>query len=405
MYDILLLSIIFLMIGLLIEQDVECWDVNGLLSVVSIMCLLGDEDVLSLLVYILVYVVGMRLEMNRRGVMDGWMRIFILVSMGIVLIMGSEDLLILYGGIEMQSMGMYILLVNSRYGNEYVGEGGMKYLVISCVGSGILLLGSMMYYSMGYYGLDDVVFLLVGNNEMGVMLIVIGLLIKVGMFPVVDWIVSVIEGVEDISGMILSNISKLGYIVIIDKMDIWGILDIIGLMSLMSSGISCYYTRRLKRFVVYSSIGHIGLILLSSDDSMIVYLLVYMLLSWCMWEMLMINRWTNIEDMIESRKEESKRLTIVLIMCILSGIPPFIGFIIKLGILLDMIDNEMYKELTTVMIYILMSSYNYIRIVRVVYFDNIRRHVLDRVRYDNGNEMVNDKIGVIMVFMLLICVY
>lgn len=111
--------------------------------------------------------------------------LLLLVILGALILISATNLLIVYVGIELQSLALLILIAKKKT-SIYNTEAGLKYFVLGALTSGLLLLGIALIYSLGYITINQVAFL--NNQELtpaniGKVLITITLLFKMAAVP------------------------------------------------------------------------------------------------------------------------------------------------------------------------------------------------------------------------------
>lgn len=156
-------------------------------------------------------------------------------------------------------------------------------------------------------------------------------------------------------------------------------LIIIGILTLIMGIIGAFSEKRIKPFFVYSSIGHVGFMLvgisLGTLDGTIAtfhYLLVYILSSFVIWFILIIiNRNTIKLSQFSSLKNINPLLAIFFAFLIFSrsGIPPFAGFFIKFDVLAAVINSSHFLVTYALFICTILSFFYYLRLIKIIYFD------------------------------------
>lgn len=156
-------------------------------------------------------------------------------------------------------------------------------------------------------------------------------------------------------------------------------LILIGLISIITGIIGAFSEKTLKRFFVYSSIGHVGFILIGFSIITIEgsiasfhYLFVYIISSFIIWfTLLSIGRDKQKLVQLAQLKKTNPFLALIFsfIVFSISGIPPFAGFFIKLDILSSVIDSSHFFVTYFIFFCTVVSFFYYLRLIKIIYFD------------------------------------
>jgi NADH-ubiquinone oxidoreductase chain 2 len=353
-------------------------------------------------------------------------------SLGSILLLSSFDLISLYLSIELQSFGLYVLATLYRDSEEST-KAGLKYFLLGGLSSCIILLGCGIIYSYtGITNFESIYSILSTSHclnfnpdlemnfiqglNLGLILMFIGFLFKIAAAPLHNWSPDVYDEVPTIVTTWLTIIPKLSIIILLLELQFYGLslisLDIIlgshtiKILLLVSSVLSLLIgtfvglaQTRIKRLLAYSTISHIGFILLalainteSSIDSLLFYIIQYTITNLNLFLIILalsyisintINSYNNniITDIRDIRfiKEcygkylINPGLTVSLAICLFSmaGIPPLIGFFSKFFVLYSALLNGYYFiSLIAIAVSVISASY-YIKIVKVIYSDNL----------------------------------
>lgn len=143
--------------------------------------------------------------------------LMMLSTLGIIVLITGNDLLVMYLGVELQSLALYILATFKQESN-YSTEAGLKYFILGAFSSGILLLGISLFYGCtGLINFTDISYLLIVNEldsslsfgiVIGIVLILCGLLFKVGAAPFHMWLPDIYEGAPTIVTSFFCNSTK-----------------------------------------------------------------------------------------------------------------------------------------------------------------------------------------------------
>ena len=363
-------------------------------------------------------------------------------SMGATLLLSSSDLVSMYLSIELQSFAVYILATLYR-NSESATSAGLKYFLLGGLSSALILLGTALIYS--YTGLTqfESIYSLVqvtGTEEFagtsitngisfGLLLIGIGFLFKVAAAPLHNWAPDVYDGVPTIVTSWLTTMPKISIFVFLlelqsglegsfeslsvilddNSINIWkNLLLTASLLSLIIGTIVGLSQYRIKRLLAYSTISHVGFLLLAlainteeSIESFLFYLIQYSLTNVNTFLILLAFGYmiSNIKSnygfssrvdssngktirtypaadgdiqFIEELKgqfKENPLLALSLAICLFSmaGIPPLIGFFAKQLVLYSSTHAGYYfLSIVAILVSVISASY-YLKIIRVIY--------------------------------------
>lgn len=342
------------------------------------------------------------------------------VLLGGLVSLSSFDFLPLFCGLEVLNLSLYVLAAIIR--KSLAGlEAGTKYLLLGSVGTGIFLKGiALMYFSYGTTSfLDlDIVELLHVNKSLngqfyllmaGLLLVMISFFIKLGVAPFHAWIVDVYGGTSLPVMTVFATIVK--FIVFIVVVSIlynlsWPLLPqwdffilMFGAYSVFVGAMGALHQTSLKRFFAYSSVNHVGFLLMfvafynyQSVTMVLLYLFSYIftmlviliiLLNITGWykvltlkdnnykelesSFFVLTKISDLQNLIYTHK--SSVLSLSLLFFSLGGIPPFLGFFPKLALLKLLLDSQYFFVLLFTIILSIVSLGYYLRLIKVMMFD------------------------------------
>ena len=322
--------------------------------------------------------------------------IIILISiLGMFFMVSSNDLILFYLGLELQSLALYILAAIDR-DNLKSSESGIKYFVLSALSSGLLLYGCSLLY--GFTGSTNFEII---SNELNkqntgaifaMVFILVGLAFKVSAVPFHMWTPDVYEGSPTSITSFFAAVPKVaGLAVLIKFMFIpfskilleWQtIIIFISIASMILGSVAAIGQKNLKRLLAYSSIGHIGYALagvatgaISGYKSSIVYITIYVIMNIgafsCLYLMKKNGEYKEkISDISGvSKKHPILAISLLIILFSLAGIPPLGGFFAKFYIFSSVIEQEMYTLAIIGLLTTVISAFYYLKIIKTIYFD------------------------------------
>ena len=322
--------------------------------------------------------------------------IVLLSILGMFFMVSSNDLILFYLGLELQSLALYILASMDR-DNLKSTESGIKYFVLSALSSGLLLYGCSLLY--GFTGTTN--FELIANelnsknvgSIFAMVFILVGLAFKVSAVPFHMWTPDVYEGAPTSITSFFAVVPKVaGLAVLIKFMHIpfsnilseWQtIIVFISIASMILGAVAAIVQKNIKRLLAYSSIGHIGYALAgvatgakSGYESSIIYIFLYVVMNIGAFSCLYLLKKDgsyreNISDLSGiSKKNPILALSFLIILFSLAGIPPLGGFFAKFYIFTSVLEQKMYLLAIIGLLATVISAFYYLKIIKIIYFDD-----------------------------------
>ncbi len=324
--------------------------------------------------------------------------IILLAILGMFFTISSNDIILFYLGLELQSLSLYVLASIDR-DNLKSSESGIKYFVLSALSSGLLLYGCSLLY--GFTGSTN--FELI-KNELTVenigaifamVFILVGLSFKVSAVPFHMWTPDVYEGSPTSITNFFAVVPKVvGLAVIIRFMDVpfenilsdWQtIIIFISVASMILGAVAAIRQTNIKRLMAYSSIGHIGYILAGvatgttyGYSSSLLYMTIYVIMNIgafsCIYLMRKDGVYTEkISDLSGlSKKRPLLAVSFLIIFFSLAGIPPLGGFFAKFYVFLSVVESKMYILAIVGLMTTVISAFYYLKVVKIIYFDEAK---------------------------------
>ena len=322
--------------------------------------------------------------------------IILLSILGMFFMVSSNDIIIFYLGLELQSLSLYILASIDR-DNLKSSESGIKYFVLSALSSGLLLYGcSLLYGFTGSTNFDLIPSELNKENTGAVfamVFILVGLAFKISAVPFHMWTPDVYEGAPTSITSYFAVVPKVaGLAVLIKFMFIpfsniiseWQtIIIFISISSMILGAIAAIGQTNIKRLLAYSSIGHIGYALagvatgnIPGYQSAIVYITIYVIMNIGIFSCLYLLKKDgeykeNISDLSGvSKKHPLLALSFLIILFSLAGIPPLGGFFAKFYVFSAVLEQKMFTLAIIGLLTTVISAFYYLKIVKIIYFDD-----------------------------------
>ncbi len=324
--------------------------------------------------------------------------LILFATLGMMVMVSSNHFVSLYLGLELLALSSYAMVALNR-DSVTSSEAAMKYFILGALASGLLLYGlSMIYGATGSLDVTKVARVIEASRAndplitFGVVFVVAGLAFKLGVVPFHMWIPDVYHGAPTAITLFIGSAPKIaafGFImrILADSMggavgDWQTMLVIMAVLSLALGNIVAIAQTNLKRMLAYSTISHMGFLLLgilagtrSGYSSGMFYIISYALMSLAGFGMIMLLSRAGFEaDNLDDFKGLNQRspwyaFLMLMVMFSMAGIPPFLGFWAKLAVLEGAL-NAGYTWL--VVFAVLMSvigAFYYLRVVKLMYFD------------------------------------
>ena len=315
--------------------------------------------------------------------------------LGMMIMISSNDLIVFYMGLELQSLALYVLAAFNR-NNSLSSESGLKYFVLSALSSGLLLYGCSLIYGFSGSTNFDIISLSITEVQygltLGIVFILVGLSFKVSAVPFHMWAPDVYQGSPTSVTIFFAILPKIAaitvfirflYIPFVNMIDQWQIIIIfLSIGSMVFGSVAAIGQKNLKRLMAYSSISHMGFALAGLSvgtnqgiQSAITYISIYLLMNLsffsCMFMMKKENLYyENIEDLSGlSKNHPILSLSFLIVLFSLAGIPPLAGFFAKFYIFLAVIENEMYYLAIVGLLSTVVAAFYYLRIIKTIYFE------------------------------------
>ena len=345
---------------------------------------------------------------------------------GMMVMISSNDLILFYMGLELQSLSLYVLASFNR-DNILSSESGLKYFVLSALSSGLLLYGCSLIY--GFSGSTN--FNLIAENinqdsyglTFGIIFIITGLAFKISAVPFHMWAPDVYEGSPTSVTIFFAILPKIAaltvfirilYVPFLNIIDQWQIIIVfLSIASMLFGAIAAIGQKNLKRLIAYSSIGHMGYALagLSTGtnqgiQSSVTYISIYLFMNLAFFSCLFMLRrdekyFENIEDLSGlSKNHPILSFSFLIVLFSLAGIPPLVGFFAKFYIFSAVIEQSMYSLAIIGLLSTVIAAFYYLRIIKVIYFDP------EKEKFEkNHNIGLKISLAVSTIFILFYFIY
>jgi NADH-ubiquinone oxidoreductase chain 2 len=411
-----------------------------------------------------------RFEPIAKGRVAEYPLIILFTTLGMSSLVSSSDLVTLFLSIELQSLALYILASIYR-DSEAATSAGLKYFIVGALSSSLILLGACLLYGLTGVSSFEGVYLLcsmaVANSGIHIALVLIGiaLLFKVAAAPFHNWAPDVYDGVPTIVTTWLAIMPKVAILAFLGEFQGFthlgrvyetayppNILLVSALLSLVIGGLLGLAQYRIKRLLAYSTISHMGFILLAlaihtpeGIEAYLFYLVQYVLTSTNIFFVLLAfgnhgSAWDTLSSAgslglkrvplgleragVLAEPKDPKNPTILYISHItgtrhiqsnpalgltfaitlfsMAGIPPLVGFFAKLMVVYSATHSGYLFLATIAILFSVLSAAYYLRVIRVLFFDTpqfTETHTC-WVRPNGNHSMVIGTITLLILFFI-----
>ncbi len=360
-------------------------------------------DVLKLFILIISFGVFVysREYLQQRNIFKGEFYVLGLFSIvGMMLMVSANNLLMLYLGLELLSLCLYALVAFSR-DNGNASEAAMKYFVLGAIASGMLLYGmSILYGLSGSLQLSEIaqaVSQAEGAQNIGMVFalvfIVVALAFKLGAVPFHMWVPDVYHGSPTAVTALIGTAPKLAGFAMFMRLlvealgglqaDWQQMIIVLAVLSLAVGNIIAIAQTNLKRMLAYSTISHVGFILLGilagtaeGYSTAMFYTISYAMMSLGGFGIIMLMarqgfEADNIADLAGLNQRSPWYAFIMMILMLsMAGVPPTVGFWAKLAVLTAVIDVDLIWMAIIAVFFSIIGIFYYLRIIKVMYFDD-----------------------------------
>ena len=341
--------------------------------------------------------------------------------LGMMVMVSSNDLIVFYIGLELQSLALYVLASFNR-DNELSSESGLKYFVLSALSSGLLLYGCSLVY--GFSSSTNFSQISFNYNQsaqgviFGMVFILVGLAFKISAVPFHMWAPDVYQGSPTSVTLFFAILPKIAaltvfirflYTPFVNLIDQWQtIIIFLSIASMLFGAVAAIGQKNLKRLIAYSSISHMGYALAGLTtgtnegiQSSVSYISIYLVMNLAFFSCIfMLKRedkyYENLEDLSGlSKNHPLLSFSFLIVLFSLAGIPPMAGFFAKFYVFMAVIEQSMFFLAIVGLLASVVAAFYYLRIIKVIYFDN------EVEKYDT-NHSVGLKLSLILTTVLIL---
>jgi NADH-quinone oxidoreductase subunit N len=337
--------------------------------------------------------------LRRRGILKGeYFVLGLFAAVGAMVLTSAASLITLYLGLELMSLCLYAMVAFDR-DSGVAAESAIKYFVLGSLASGTLLYGmSIVYGVTGSLDLSTIAAALHGGLAdnvgllFGISFLIVGIGFKLGAVPFHMWIPDVYEGSPTCVTLFIGTASKLAAFALAMRLltealggsqaDWSQMLVVLAVLSIAIGNVVAIAQTNLKRMLAYSTISHIGYILLGilagtaqGYQAAMFYMISYVVVACGAFGMILLLARQGFEaDRLVDFKGLNARSPwfagmMAILMFSLAGLPPFVGFWAKLGVIQAVLNVHITWLAVVAVSFSVVGAFYYLRIVKLMYFD------------------------------------
>lgn len=335
--------------------------------------------------------------------------LILLSTVSMFFLASSADFISMYLAVELQSLCFYVMAASKR-NSEFSTEAGLKYFLLGAFSSGLLLFGCSMIY--GFTGITNFSELakiftcgtsVISNTfslracELGMIFLLVGFLFKLTAVPFHMWSPDVYEGAPTSVTAFFAITPKAAILAVFIRIFLesfyhfmlpWQKMIIFcSLASMLVGAFAAMSQNKIKRLLAFSSIGHVGYLLvgfccgtIQGLQAMFLYLVIYMIMNIALFTIILspvrrdyvnsVQRVKYITDLaMVSKTNPLLAITFGIIMFSIAGIPPLAGFYSKAFLFFAAMSSTMYLLAIVGVLTSVISCFYYIRLIKIMYFE------------------------------------
>lgn len=321
-------------------------------------------------------------------------------TLGMSVMVSAHHFLTIYLGLELMSLCLYAMVAMQR-DSAVATEAAMKYFILGALASGMLLYGmSIIYGATGSLAISVIAEAAQSGEinqtvlSFGLVFLVIGVAFKLGAVPFHMWLPDVYQGAPTAMTLFIATTPKLAAFAMMIRLLVEGLgemqqywqdmLILLAVLSVVLGNIVAIAQSNIKRMLAYSTISHVGFILLGIISGTeggyagsLFYALSYAVMTLAAFGIiiLMSRRGFEAEELADykgmSKQHPWFAFMMLIVMFSMAGIPPLVGFYAKLAVIKSIIDIELISVAVLVVVMSVIGAFYYLRVIKVMYFDEV----------------------------------
>ncbi len=319
-------------------------------------------------------------------------------TLGIFAMISAHSMLSLYLGLELMSLSLYTMVAFNR-DNPMSAEAAMKYFILGAIASGCFLYGTSILYGMtGTFDLGELARRSAELDALslpllvGLSFILVGVAFKFGAVPFHMWLPDVYQGASTPVTLFIGTAAKIASLAMIFRVLVEGLgplqaswsdmLVVLAVLSMALGNIVAIAQANLKRMLAYSTISHVGFILLgilagtaAGYQAAVYYTLAYVIMSAAAFGMIILLSREGFEaEELEDFRGLSARspwfaAIMLIVMFSMAGVPPLLGFYAKFAVLAAVVEVGRTWLAVAGVVFSVIGAFYYLRVVKLMYFD------------------------------------
>lgn len=356
-------------------------------------------DLLKVVVYLLmiaVFFYAKQYLRHKNNLQGEYYALLLFGTLGIMVMISGYNFIALYLGLELLALSSYALVAYNRK-DVNSNEAAMKYFILGALASGMLLYGmSLIYGAVGTLQINEISQAIAGQNNdlflvLGLIFVIVGIGFKLGAAPFHMWVPDVYEGAPTATTLFIASAPKIAAFALAvrilgQSLDVlmihWqSMLATLAIVSIVVGNLFALQQTNLKRLFAYSTISHIGFMLLGlvggaeGVAASMFYVIVYTIMAVGGFGMIVLlsNKGMEAEQIADFKGLNQRNgwyaFLMLLLIASMAGFPPLIGFFSKLYVLKAVIDQGYIVLAAVAVIFAVIGAFYYLRIIKVMYFE------------------------------------
>jgi proton-translocating NADH-quinone oxidoreductase chain N len=374
--------------------------------------------------------------------------LYLLAILASLLLACTADMLLAYLVLELQALSFYVL-ANMRRESAYSVEAGLKYFISGSVISSIFLVGCSMLYSflgtLSFLNLELLLSLDLQNSIqseaynfllVGILLITITFLFKLAVFPFHFWAPDVYDGAPLSSTIIFSIMPKASLLFFFMHwlsllQEILVVFELLFISGILSIAVGAFYSlgqKRVKRFIIFSSISQTGYLIVGLSifsqyalTSLFYFLFIYFITALLLWNLVTV--FYTFSQKVSAIKQQAQgslflsnligfsssnfmlSITFALVLFSFAGIPPLSGFFAKYYLIFSIVKDGSVYYGAILIILSAISTFYYLRVLKIMFFEpevvDDSSKLFETTAFYISGSLVTGYLNALLAFMLL----
>jgi NADH-quinone oxidoreductase subunit N len=319
----------------------------------------------------------------------------LLSTLGMMVLISAADLIMLYLGLELMSLSLYVVAASNR-DNAKSTEAGLKYFVLGALSSGMLLYGASLIYgftgTVSFAGIAAAATTGSVGIVFGIVFLLAGLCFKVSAVPFHMWTPDVYEGAPTPVTAFFASAPKVAALAVFARVALtafpgivpqWQqIIVFVAIASMVLGSFAAIGQKNIKRLMAYSSIGHMGFALVGlasgtveGAQGVLVYIAIYVAMTLGTFAVILTMKRNGqaVEQISDfaglSRTNPLLAFFFMMLLFSLAGVPPLAGFFAKWYVFVAAINAHLFTLAVVGVLSSVVGAFYYLTIIKVMYFD------------------------------------